>query len=83
MLNKYDGLAKIIVNNVGGKGNIISLTHCASPSIILIILSFLIIFIKKARPNTYRKVHKIQPFYIYLSLACFTSNNPNDIFPIQ
>lgn len=27
-MNKYDGLAKIILNNVGGKGNIISLTHC-------------------------------------------------------
>ncbi|EHI99180.1 PTS system, beta-glucoside-specific IIABC subunit [Clostridium sp. DL-VIII] len=30
MLNKYDGLARIIVNNVGGKGNIISLTHCVT-----------------------------------------------------
>lgn len=27
-MNKYDGLAKIILNNVGGKGNIISLAHC-------------------------------------------------------
>lgn len=29
-MNKYDGLAKIILNNVGGKGNIISLTHCVT-----------------------------------------------------
>ncbi len=28
MASKYDGLAKIIIQNVGGKGNIISLTHC-------------------------------------------------------
>ena len=28
MANKYDGLARIIVQNVGGKGNIQSLTHC-------------------------------------------------------
>lgn len=28
MANKYDGLARIIVQNVGGKDNIISLTHC-------------------------------------------------------
>ena len=28
MANKYDGLARIIVQNVGGKGNIKSLTHC-------------------------------------------------------
>lgn len=27
-MNKYDGLARIIVQNVGGKGNIASLTHC-------------------------------------------------------
>ena len=25
---KYDGLARIIIQNVGGKGNIISVTHC-------------------------------------------------------
>ena len=30
MLNKYDGLARIIVNNVGGKGNIANLTHCVT-----------------------------------------------------
>lgn len=30
MLNKYDGLARIIVNNVGGKGNIAALTHCVT-----------------------------------------------------
>lgn len=29
-MNKYDGLAKIILNNVGGKSNIISLTHCVT-----------------------------------------------------
>lgn len=29
-MNKYDGLAKIILNNVGGKGNINSLTHCVT-----------------------------------------------------
>ena len=28
MASKYDGLARIIVQNVGGKSNIISLTHC-------------------------------------------------------
>ncbi len=28
MSSKYDGLAQIIVQNVGGKDNIISLTHC-------------------------------------------------------
>lgn len=28
MAGKYDGLARIIVQNVGGKGNIKSLTHC-------------------------------------------------------
>ncbi len=28
MASKYDGLAKIIINNVGGKSNVISLTHC-------------------------------------------------------
>ncbi|MDD6304675.1 MAG: PTS transporter subunit EIIB, partial [Lachnospiraceae bacterium] len=28
MANKYDGLARIIVQNVGGKDNIKSLTHC-------------------------------------------------------
>lgn len=28
MAGKYDGLARIIVQNVGGKGNIQSLTHC-------------------------------------------------------
>lgn len=28
MASKYDGLARIIVQNVGGKGNIKSLTHC-------------------------------------------------------
>ncbi|WP_310603419.1 beta-glucoside-specific PTS transporter subunit IIABC [Anaerosporobacter sp.] len=28
MANKYDGLAKIIIQNVGGRDNIISLTHC-------------------------------------------------------
>jgi PTS system beta-glucosides-specific IIC component len=27
-MNKYDGLARIIIQNVGGKSNIISLTHC-------------------------------------------------------
>lgn len=30
MASKYDGLAKIIVQNVGGKSNIISLTHCVT-----------------------------------------------------
>ena len=28
MAGKYDGLAKIIIQNVGGRGNIISLSHC-------------------------------------------------------
>ncbi|MDR1771727.1 MAG: beta-glucoside-specific PTS transporter subunit IIABC [Hungatella sp.] len=28
MASKYDGLAKIIIQNVGGKSNVISLTHC-------------------------------------------------------
>ncbi len=28
MANKYDGLARIIIQNVGGKSNVISLTHC-------------------------------------------------------
>lgn len=28
MANKYDGLAKIIIQNVGGRENIASLTHC-------------------------------------------------------
>lgn len=28
MASKYDGLARIIVQNVGGKENIVSLTHC-------------------------------------------------------
>jgi len=28
MANKYDALAKVIVKNVGGKGNIIGLSHC-------------------------------------------------------
>lgn len=28
MASKYDGLAKIIIQNVGGRDNIISLTHC-------------------------------------------------------
>jgi len=27
-MNKYDGLARIIIQNVGGKGNVINLTHC-------------------------------------------------------
>ena len=29
-MNKYDGLARIIVQNVGGKANILSLTHCVT-----------------------------------------------------
>ena len=29
-MNKYDGLARIIVQNVGGKSNIVSLTHCVT-----------------------------------------------------
>ena len=28
MANKYDGLARIIIQNVGGKSNVISLSHC-------------------------------------------------------
>ena len=28
MASKYDGLARIIIQNVGGKSNVISLTHC-------------------------------------------------------
>ncbi|GAB6109841.1 beta-glucoside-specific PTS transporter subunit IIABC [Fusibacter bizertensis] len=28
MASKYDALAKIIINNVGGKSNVVSLTHC-------------------------------------------------------
>ena len=28
MASKYDGLARIIIQNVGGRDNIISLTHC-------------------------------------------------------
>ncbi|GAU77403.1 beta-glucoside-specific PTS transporter subunit IIABC [Fusibacter sp. 3D3] len=28
MASKYDALAKIIINNVGGKSNVISVTHC-------------------------------------------------------
>ena len=32
MASKYDGLARIIIQNVGGKANIISLTHCVSSS---------------------------------------------------
>lgn len=28
MASKYDALARIIIQNVGGKGNIIGLTHC-------------------------------------------------------
>ena len=30
MANKYDGLARIIIQNVGGKDNIVSLTHCVT-----------------------------------------------------
>lgn len=30
MASKYDGLAKIIIKNVGGKSNVISLTHCVT-----------------------------------------------------
>lgn len=30
MASKYDGLARIIVQNVGGKDNIVSLTHCVT-----------------------------------------------------
>jgi PTS system beta-glucosides-specific IIC component len=30
MASKYDGLARIIIQNVGGKENIKSLTHCVT-----------------------------------------------------
>lgn len=30
MASKYDGLSRIIIQNVGGKGNIVSLTHCVT-----------------------------------------------------
>jgi PTS system beta-glucosides-specific IIC component len=30
MASKYDGLARIIIQNVGGKGNINSITHCVT-----------------------------------------------------
>ena len=30
MASKYDGLARIIIQNVGGKSNVISLTHCVT-----------------------------------------------------
>jgi PTS system beta-glucosides-specific IIC component len=30
MASKYDGLARIIIQNVGGKGNISSITHCVT-----------------------------------------------------
>ena len=30
MASKYDGLARIIIQNVGGKENIVSLTHCVT-----------------------------------------------------
>lgn len=30
MASKYDGLARIIIQNVGGKGNVESLTHCVT-----------------------------------------------------
>lgn len=30
MASKYDGLARIIIQNVGGKANVISLTHCVT-----------------------------------------------------
>jgi len=29
-MNKYDALARIIIKNIGGKGNIIDLTHCVT-----------------------------------------------------
>ena len=29
-MNKYDGLAKTIIRNVGGRSNILSLTHCVT-----------------------------------------------------
>lgn len=30
MASKYDGLARIIIQNVGGKDNIAGLTHCVT-----------------------------------------------------
>lgn len=30
MASKYDGLARIIIQNVGGKSNVVSLTHCVT-----------------------------------------------------
>ena len=30
MASKYDGLARIIIQNVGGRENIKSLTHCVT-----------------------------------------------------
>lgn len=30
MASKYDGLARIIIQNVGGRENIVSLTHCVT-----------------------------------------------------
>ena len=30
MASKYDGLARIIIQNVGGRSNIVSLTHCVT-----------------------------------------------------
>ena len=30
MASKYDGLARIIIQNVGGRENIISLAHCVT-----------------------------------------------------
>lgn len=30
MASKYDGLARIIIQNVGGKSNINSITHCVT-----------------------------------------------------
>lgn len=30
MASKYDGLARIIIQNVGGKGNVLSMTHCVT-----------------------------------------------------
>ena len=30
MASKYDGLARIIIQNVGGKGNVTALTHCVT-----------------------------------------------------
>ena len=30
MASKYDGLARIIIQNVGGKANVNSVTHCAT-----------------------------------------------------